>query len=69
MIKYKVSFEITNRVGDSLMADGIVNKDLLIEKLKEYQENYKGYVEQAINQGTDKIEVTDFRIEEVQEND
>ena len=65
MIKYKVSFEITNRVGDSLITDKNIDRELFKEKLKEYQEKYKGYVEQAINQGTDKIEVTDFKIEEV----
>lgn len=67
MIKYKVSFEITNRVGDSLMADENLDQELFKEKLKEYQEKYKGYVEQAINQGTDIIKVTNFRIEEVEE--
>ena len=69
MIKYKVSFEITNRVGDSLITDKNIDKELFKEKLKEYQEKYKDYVEQSINQGTDKIKVTDFRIEELEEND
>ena len=75
MIKYKVTFEITNRVGDSLFAGSSVNKDLLNEKLQEYRKDYKKYVEQMIFEGIehqydeyenfDKIKVTDFKIEEV----
>ena len=71
MVKYKVTFEIENRVGDSLLADSTVNKDLLREKLQEYHVDYKKYVKQMVIDGIDhqhedldKIKVTDFRIEE-----
>ena len=77
MIKYKVTFEIENRVGDSLLADSTVNKDLLKEKLQEYHVDYKKYVQQMVidgiehqyeqYEGFDRIKVTDFRIEEVGE--
>lgn len=72
MVKYKVTFEIENRVGDSLLADSTVNKDLLNEKLQEYHVDYKKYVKQMVIDGIDhqhedldKIKVTDFKIEEV----
>ena len=75
MVKYKVTFEIENRVGDSLLADSTVNKDLLREKLQEYHEDYKKYVQQMVidgiehqheqYEGFDRIKVKDFKIEEV----
>lgn len=73
MIKYKVSFEITNRVGDSLVGG---DRDLFEQKYNEYLEKYKVYVTEMVFKGIehqhenlDKIKVTDFRIEEVEEND
>ena len=42
MIKYKVTFVITNRVGDSLITDKNIDRELFKETLKEYQEKYKG---------------------------
>lgn len=71
MIKYKVSFEITNRVGDSLVGG---DRDLFEQKYNEYLEKYKVYVTEMVFKGIehqhenlDKIKVTDFKIEEVEE--
>ena len=75
MVKYKVTFEITNRVGDSLMTDKNLDKELFKEKLKEYHVGYKKYVKQMVIDGIehqyaeyenfDRIKVTDFKSEEI----
>ena len=72
MIKYKVSFEITNRVGDSLVE---VDKDLFDQKYNEYLEKYKVYVKEMVFEGIEnqqkaenRNKVTDFKIEVVEEN-
>ena len=69
MIKYKVTFEITNRVGDSLVGG---DRDLFEQKYNEYLEKYKDYVKEMVFEGIehqyddlDKIKVTDFKIEEI----
>lgn len=71
MIKYKVMFEITNRVGDSLVGG---DRDLFEQKYNEYLEKYKVYVREMVFEGIehqhenlDKIKVTNFKIEEVEE--
>lgn len=76
MIKYKVSFEITNTIGDLIITDKNLDKELYEKKLKEYQENYKVYIKQMVFEGIENQQkaknrntVTDFKIEEVGEND
>lgn len=76
MIKYKVTFEITNTIGDLIITDKNLDKELYEKKLKEYQENYKVYVKQIVFEGIEnqqkavnRNKVTDFKIEEVEEND
>ena len=76
MIRYKVSFEITNTIGDLIITDKNLDKELYEKKLKEYQENYKVYIKQMVFEGIEnqqkaknRNKVTDFRIEEVEEND
>ena len=59
MIRYKVSFEITNRVGDSLMADENLDKELFKEKLKEYHVDYKKYVKQMVIDGIEPQPATE----------
>ena len=76
MIKYKVTFEITNTIGDLIITDKNLDKELYEKKLKEYQENYKVYVKKMVFEGIENQQkaknrntVTDFRIEEVVENE
>lgn len=76
MIKYKVSFEITNTIGDFIITDKNLDKELYEKKLKEYQDNYKVYVKEMVFEGIEnqqkaenRNKVTDFEIEEVEEND
>ena len=76
MIKYKVSFEITNTIGDFIITDKNLDKELYEKKLKEYQDNYKVYVKEMVFEGIEnqqkaenRNKVTDFKIEEVEEND
>ena len=73
MIKYKVSFEIKNRVGDSLVGG---DRDLFEQKYNEYLEKYKVYVTEMVFKGIehqhenlDKIKVTDIKIEELEADD
>lgn len=76
MIKYKVTFEIENRMDDSLITDSSLNKKVLDKVLSAYHVLYKSYVKDMIIDGIelqyddlDKIEVTHMKIEEVEEND
>ena len=76
MIKYKVSFEITNTIGDFIITDKNLDKELYEKKLKEYQDNYKVYVKEMVFEGIEnqqkaenRNKVTDFKIEVVEEND
>ncbi len=64
MVKYKVSFEITDVIGDFMHS----NKEEWIEAQKQLIKEVV-YAMELEHQDIKLIKVTDFRIEEVKEND
>lgn len=64
MVKYKVSFEITDGAADFLSSD----KEKWIETQKQLIKS-SIYELELEYQGMDLNKVTDFKIEEVEEND